>query len=350
MNAILKILASALVLLAACEGTTDTSEQPAPIGGTGGAGGGAGTVMTGGVGGGGAGGTVAAGTGGTGGLVPTGGSGGMIDDAGAIDSGSNDAGVMDSGTDSGPLDTPEPSAGCGMPAGQALASWVEQPRLRVRDEDRQWWLWLPEDYDPNRVYPVVFTFHGCGGPDNFIPLQEATGQDAIVVRGTGETDSCWTYGADGDDVHFFDAMLDDILAKRCADASRIFIAGFSSGGWLVNTLGCVRGDKIRGGGSVAGGVAINTDECQAPYARIFIHDTDDDTNPFEGQGTREERDRLLEANHCTTTTVAEDPEPCERYQGCDAENPVVLCMTEGKGHARQDDLAKTAFWSFFSSL
>lgn len=351
----MKARLAALVFLVACNSASDSNEQPAQsTGGSGGAGGAAGVSTTGGVGGGGgvggAGGMVAPSTGGSGGSAVSGGSGGSPADPDPLDAGMNDANMPDSGIDSGQPDAPEPSTGCGMPAGQALASWVEQPRLDVRDNDRQWWLWLPEGYDPNRVYPVVFTFHGCGGPGNFIPLQDATGRDAIVVRGTGETDSCWTYGADGDDVHFFDAMLADILAKRCADASRIFVAGFSSGGWLVNTLGCVRGDKIRGGGTVAGGVAINTDDCEGPYARIAIHDTDDDTNPFDSQGTEEELDRLIAANHCTETTVAEDPAPCARYQGCDPENPVVLCMTSGKGHDRQDDLAKTAFWSFFSSL
>jgi hypothetical protein len=47
---------------------------------------------------------------------------------------------------------------------------------------------------------------------------------------------------------------------------------------------------------------------------------------------------------------AEAPEPCARYQGCDAGYPVVMCQTEGKGHDRQDQLAMAAFWGLFGSL
>ena len=65
-----------------------------------------------------------------------------------------------------------------------------------------------------RAYPVVFTFHGCGSPDNYVPMQKTAGNDAILVRGAGITGGCWTYGASGDDVKFFDAMLADIEAKR----------------------------------------------------------------------------------------------------------------------------------------
>jgi len=59
---------------------------------------------------------------------------------------------------------------------------------------------------------------------------------------------------------------------------------------------------------------------------------------------------LLALNHCGTTTVAEDPAPCVRYQGCDPGLPVVWCQTSGKLHDRQDNLAPGAFWKFFSGL
>ena len=238
-----------------------------------------------------------------------------------------------------------------QPAGQALASWVEQPKLSVNNKDRQWWVWLPEGYDPKRAYPVVFTFHGCGSSDNFIPMQKASGKDAIVVRGTGITGNCWTYGATGDDVKFFDAMLADLSAKRCVDTSRIFTTGYSSGSWLVNTLNCERGDKLRASGSVSGGVAINTTNCKGKYARLFIHDDTDTTNKFAENGNKAELARIVKANHCSDSApVAEDPAPCARYQGCDAGYPVLMCLTTGKGHDRQDTLAQSAFWKLFSSL
>jgi polyhydroxybutyrate depolymerase len=277
--------------------------------------------------------------------------------AGVMSGGAGTAGGGTAGSSGGSSATP--SMGCGMATSQALGSWIEQPTLSVRAKDRQWWIWLPTGYDPMRAYPLVFTFHGCGGPDNYPPLQKATGTDAIVVRGSGSASGgCWTYGGTSDDVLFFDAMLAAALAKSCVDASRVFLTGYSSGSWFTNTLECVRGDKLRATGTVSGGVVGNRGTCVGKYARIFVHDTDDTTNYFikNGDTTKDgnyvERARLLAQNHCDTVTpaVPEDPAPCARYQGCDAGYPVIMCQTMGKNHDRQDNLAPAAFWKLFSSL
>jgi len=294
---------------------------------------------------------------GSGGSESAGSSG--VESAGAGGMSLGDAGMSMMSGDAG-ASGPSPSAGCGMPAGQALNSWVEQPTLMVNGKSRQWWIWLPTNYNPARAYPVVFTFHGCGGASNFLPMQKVTGEEAIVVRGTGiDPMGCWTYSATGEDVSFFDAMLAGVEAKSCVDSSRVFLTGYSSGSWFTNTLECVRGDKLRATGTVSGGVAVRGTTCKGKYARIFVHDANDTTNYFirNGDTTRDgnyvERARLIALNHCATDTpppVPEDPAPCARYQNCDPGYPVIMCQTMGKGHDRQDTLATTAFWGLFHSL
>src|SRR4029079_15626854 len=117
-------------------------------------------------------------------------------------------------------------------------------------------------------------------------------------------------------------------AKRCVDTSRVFLTGYSSGAWLVNTLECVRGDKLRATGTVSGGVVGNRGTCKGKYARIFVHDADDTTNKFIEAGNLGERTRLIGQNHCMADTppVPESPPPCARYQGCDTGYPVVMCQ------------------------
>jgi polyhydroxybutyrate depolymerase len=78
-------------------------------------------------------------------------------------------------------------------------------------------------------------------------------------------------------------------------------------------------------------------------ARIFLHDKDDTTNAIAG--SYKERDRLIGLNHCAMTTMADSPDPCVRYQGCEAGFPIDFCETSGKQHDRQDSLAPNAFWS-----
>jgi poly(3-hydroxybutyrate) depolymerase len=278
------------------------------------------------------GGTSAGGTAGS--SAGSGGTAGLAGSAGAAGS-------------SGGAGEPVPTSGCGTAANQPLEQWNEGT-LDVDGTERRWWVRLPANYDPQRAYPVVFLFHGCGTETNNVPMQNVIGDDAILVRGVA-TGECWDLATNGPDVAFFDAMVAAVSERHCADSSRLFGAGYSSGSWLLNLLECVRGDVLRAVGSVAGG-AIPRSNCVGTVARIFVHDRDDMDNDISGSET--ERDRLLELNGCDTTQppLPEEPAPCARYQGCDPENPVIWCETSGQGHSRQDGLAAEAFWGLFTEL
>jgi poly(3-hydroxybutyrate) depolymerase len=209
---------------------------------------------------------------------------------------------------------------------------------------------LPTNYDPMRAYPVIVLLHGCGGGTNNVPMEKATGSDAILVRGTGSAAStCWDTNANGKDVAFFDSMVLDVKARFCADESRFFIVGYSSGSWLVNQLTCIRADVVRGGASVSGGESSNG-KCGSPVARIFLHDSTDMDNQISG--SERARDRQLTQNMCdkSAAPVAVDPSPCKLYQGCKAGYPVEWCQTSGNAHGRQDSFAPSAFWNFFKAL
>ena len=209
---------------------------------------------------------------------------------------------------------------------------------------------LPTGYTPTRAYPVIVLLHGCGGGDNNVPMQNATGTDAILIRGTGSAaDTCWQTAANSADVMFFDAMVADTKTRFCADENRFFAVGYSSGSWLVNQLTCIRSTILRGAGSVAGGESAGNN-CTGPVARIFIHDMNDPSNQFSA--SEKARDRQLTQNGCdkTMAPVATTPAPCVNYPGCPAAYPVVWCPTTGQMHNRQDSVAPGAFWNVFKKL
>ena len=249
----------------------------------------------------------------------------------------------------GPPPAPMPSAGCSKTTTQALNQWVAGT-LTVSGSSRTTAVRLPTGYDPNRAYPVIVLLHGCGGGTNNVPMENATGSNAILVRGTGSASgTCWSTTASGADVAFVDAMVADVKARFCADEGRFFTVGYSSGSWLINQLTCIRASALRGAATVTGGEAASGN-CGGPVARMFVHDKDDTDNVISG--SERARDRQLTQNGCdkSMAPVATDPSPCVRYPGCPAAYPVVWCATSGQRHNRQDNWVPAAFWNFFKAF
>ena len=275
-----------------------------------------------------------------------GGSGAGTTDGGA-GAGAGGAGGGGAGPGSG-AGAPVGSEGCGVAATDPLATWTLKT-VDVGGVTREYFVYLPEGYDPATPYPIVYQFHGCsGGPDkqnNNPPVQDQAGDQAIHVRGRAVGD-CWDTSAQGPDVAFFDAMVSAMEQGTCADPERRFVTGYSSGAFMTHVLSCQRGDEIRGVASIAGGQGGSG--CTGKVAALLIHDANDSV---VGIATSEQaRDRYLAENGCALTTTPYDPAPCVRYDGCEAGLPVVWCQTTGQDHSRQDGLSAPAFWGFLSTL
>lgn len=282
----------------------------------------------------------------TGGAPTTGGetaTGGLPTTGGAEASGGAETG-------SGGEASVELSEGCGVMHSDATGQWVEQTPVNIQGTERQWSIYVPDNYDPSRAYPLVVLLHGCGGGTNNVPIQNASGDDALLVRGTAADGDCWDFGNEVN-LEFFDAMVDGIGSQTCVDETRIFAAGYSSGSWLMSRLGCQRANVLRAVGTVAGGDALwNPPECNGEVGALFVHDTQDMDNGISG--SESVRDRLLVQNGCgapeTLTSTPIDPSPCEEYLDCPSDGPIVWCATTGEGHMRQDQFAAPLMWDFFS--
>jgi len=219
--------------------------------------------------------------------------------------------------------------------------------VQVGGGNRSYSTRLPDGYDSTRAYPVIFLLHGCGNDTNNVPMDRVVGNDAILVRGTGSDGTCWNTDANGPDITYIDAMVEDVQARYCTDIGAFFAVGYSSGSWLANQLACARPGVFRGIGTVTGGLPTGA-VCRDPVAHIFVHDRDDQDNRIEWDTPG--RDQWIMLNGCSNATMPVDPSPCVAYQGCDPEYPIVWCETSGRGHSRQDELAPGAFWDFFRPL
>jgi polyhydroxybutyrate depolymerase len=158
--------------------------------------------------------------------------------------------------------------------------------------------------------------------------------------------------APADDIAFFNQMLDQLETKVSVDASRIYAAGLSEGGFMSLRLGCALGDRIAAIAAV-GAAMPKTMIClpSRPVPLVMINGTSDPVVPYGG-GT--------EHNLSLATVSVEDSakawakiDRCEEkpektkvsahdkggmetkvdtYNGCQQNAQVVLYSVKGAGN------------------
>ena len=248
------------------------------------------------------------------------------------------------------------TAGCGKPI-------LDEPgkdilhNIMVKGVARRYWTKLPTNYDPAKPTPLVFYGPGCGASGvEGAPLDNSIKDSAmrVFVIGTG---GCFDTAGPEPETGYFNAVLDEVQANFCTDTAKVFVSGYSSGAWLSDLLSCTAGDRIRAIGTAAGGFKATHPPCKGNPAAMFHAGTNDGSNPITklnaqgmNEGSSAARDRLLMDNACTAETKEWDPKfpYCKQYIGC--KSPVVWCQQDGVGHSNGEEVARTGWWKFWSSL
>jgi polyhydroxybutyrate depolymerase len=286
-----------------------------------------------------------------------------------------------------------PSAGCAAATSMDGTDWVKHDllvsgmaaRYRVGGDDygvqsgydfehRNYFVRLPENYDPAQPYPLLISGGGCGATSGTSgdsgganPLSD--GQDIALQVGLSYVypdggGACFQDdGADTPDLAYFDAVLAELDQTYCFDRGRVFVSGFSSGAWESYMLACARGGVVRGIGTQAGGLRRERPACSHVPVAAFLTAGVNDANPIQhiepdgfDSGSEAARDVILATNGCQGTAsepyVTEDAHAdwnCQRYTGCPAAYPVVWCAitADGGGHGAG---SPHAFWPFWSAL
>jgi polyhydroxybutyrate depolymerase len=236
------------------------------------------------------------------------------------------------------------SPGCGNPA--IGTSRYERRTITVGGVEREYFLWVPRTYVPNRPYPIIFRWHGTtgNGTSGGLEIEASVKEDALIASPSGLAGR-WNLDPAGPDVALFDALLAQLGTELCLDTHRVFSYGFSAGGNLTNLLACIRPTVIRGAAPVEAGPTGSN--CTGRVAAWITHGTMDTTvTPARGIAAR---DRYLQLDGCSATAVPEPPSPCVRYQGCAPGYPVVWCQTDSD-HNPQGPFTGPGAWAFFRSL
>jgi poly(3-hydroxybutyrate) depolymerase len=303
--------------------------------------------------------------------APSGGGGGSVvaKDGGAGAKagagGTKDSGLpikKDSSTGTGGVKVipPNGSPGCGKdydPVKYVIPNinnpYVPDLPITVGGAKRTFTIYIPLLYDSIVPQPIVFGFHGSYGTSasDQQQVQSMSADTAFFAYPQGNPISTggptgWNWTASSPDIALFDAMLAQMSADFCIDTNRIFVYGYDMGGYLANALGCYRGDKVRAVGDIQGG-APDYGGCTGQVAGIFIAGTADTTvTPGRVAVARE---AVMQQNNCGPEMAPWDPDPCQRYTGCQTGYDVVWCQVPAQTHDAWG-MAGYAVWNLFGSL
>lgn len=221
------------------------------------------------------------------------------------------------------------SIGCGNLAPNAPPSTI-----RVQGVNRNFTVRVPNSYRSNQAVPLLFAFHGRTNSAQMVRSYyrfDREWPDAIIVypEGISNGNGSYSWSNGGDSAQtlrgylLFDAIAQRLMQEYCIDTYQIYAAGHSLGGWISNSLGCVRGDIIRGTASVGSSGVIT--QCYGPSAGMFIHNPNDRlAGVAGGEATRNAR---LESTTCGYNFIPSNPRSllCEE-SSCNAPgNPVLWC-------------------------
>ena len=133
-------------------------------------------------------------------------------------------------------------------------------------------LYVPENYDPTKRWPLVITLHGGHGRgDDYLLtwLRSAKSRGLILLspKSLGQT---WSIQQPGLDVRSILSMLETVMDEYAVNTSRILVSGLSDGGTFSYALGISCSKLFAGIAPIAGVLLPRLDYKQATALPIFI--------------------------------------------------------------------------------
>jgi polyhydroxybutyrate depolymerase len=233
--------------------------------------------------------------------------------------------------------------------------------LEIAGDTRYYLMDVPDNADNETPLMLVFALHGYDmnnvavvGLFNF--TDRSNGQ-AITVWPQGEGPppgdvSHWgdqvlqsTWVGNENNYSFLREIMTSVGERYCIDQSRIFLAGFSMGGFFTNQIACDHSEWFRGFAPVAGGGPQACADAGTQSAIMVQHGTADPI--VDISSGVESRDFWLNQNGCSQSSSS-SLNNCQFYDGCAEGKPVAWC-TGNYDHYIPNEAASN-IWSFFSSL
>lgn len=242
--------------------------------------------------------------------------------------------------------------------------------MAFRGETRTYLLAKPTNYDPQKSYPLVFSFHGNPSTETYqaalLPFDAASGRDAVIVypralAGTGGVyDWDLAITDDNPDMEWIIALVGELKKTLSLDPKRVFGFGYSGGAFFVTNMACrtsgfFKAISVNAGGAPFVGEGVDfpqkgANDCLicpgGPVATLVTHGQQD--NEVGGHGGRENAMCAAATNECGDERSSSTPSPCETYDGCPTGREVKLCDLPNLGHGPWEK-AVAESWAFFKA-
>lgn len=167
------------------------------------------------------------------------------------------------------------------------AQWSNKT-FTLNSVQRSYRVYVPAMYNSNAPASLVITLHGLG--DNMTNFSNigmnliADTANIIVVVPQALTDqlvgNAWNSKAGFlniypnptvDDIGFINALVDTTAAHYAIDLSKVYLCGFSMGGFMTNRMACESNSKFAAFGSVAGTFGAGLGACNPGKAISIVH-------------------------------------------------------------------------------
>ncbi|MFG2046630.1 cellulose binding domain-containing protein [Micromonospora sp. NPDC048935] len=238
--------------------------------------------------------------------------------------------------------------------------------IQSSGQSRTYILRIPDGYDRNKPYRLIFGFHWLNGSANnvasagYYGLAPLSNNTTIFVAPQG-INAGWA-NTNGRDLTLFDDISRQVENDLCVDTTQRFALGWSYGGAMSYAVACARPTVIRAVAVLSGANLSGCNGGTQPVPYFGIHGIYDSVlNISQGRALR---DTFVRNNGCTAQSPREPSRGSgthitTTYTGCRAGYPVQWAAFDGDhtpspvdGSGPNDSRTWTSgeIWRFFSQF